>query len=83
MDFTFSEFAYIMAKQLYVLTCYTTHFISVSEGDEGNRTNSSTSPLVGCVRVCYDALTDSGAVDAFARQGYSYKTIIREKHIDL
>lgn len=35
------------------------------------------------VRVCYDALTDSGAVDAFARQGYSYKTVIREKHIEI
>lgn len=83
MDFTFSEFAYIMAKQLCVLTCYTTHFISVSEGDEGNRAYSLTSPLVGCVRVCYDALTDTGAVDAFARQGYSYKTVIREKHIEI
>lgn len=57
--------------------------MSVSEGDEGNQAYSSTSPLVGCVHVCYDALTDSGAVDAFARQGYSYKTVIREKHIEI
>lgn len=43
-------------------------------------------PILRPVRwldVYVSAMTDSGAVDAFARQGYSYKTVIREKHIDL